>query len=98
MSQRAAELAKWVRVRAQVLLLERDALAGAAAGSVAPAPAAVPSRRLVLVPIVDHGAGNLEVTSKLKPAKPRPLFVLPSRYRKILLAGHVAQFLTRKPA
>jgi len=75
MNSRAVELAKWIRVRAQVISLEKDALAGAAAGVVAPAlPAAVANvklstnvpnfeRRLVLIPITDHST----------PARPRPL-------------------------
>jgi hypothetical protein len=86
MNQRAAELARWMIVRARVLQIEHDALRGAAVG-VCPWPAAAPTAgKLTFVAITDHGPGNLYPGYKLKPAKrrPRPLLLLSPNRRRVL--------------
>jgi hypothetical protein len=95
----ARKIAMDIRIGATVVKLQQDALLAAAAGVVAPAPAAVAKvtglsktpvtgerRPLVLIPIVDHGT---------KP-RPRPLFALPARYRKIFVAACASPMTERQ--
>jgi len=93
MNPKARAIARDILIGARVIEIKRRALAAAAAGDVvAPAsPAAVPTRKLVLIPIADHGPGSCCTVQQLKPAKlrPRPLLILsPNRRRVLALIRH----------